>query len=133
MKPNKFFYEEIEYRSYTYLIKLTKGKLKLQKTYVGERIISGFDIFAEPSSQNWKDFFVAVNNLNLNPNEPTEEVLDGFQVECHISYEKDLIKFEIINPMFKNFENFRNLVNSLTTCSEYPHGLLCYDNEEDDE
>jgi len=81
MIPNKFFYEEIEYRSYTYLIKLTKGKLRLQKTYVGETIISGFDIFAEPSPQKWKDFFIAVNNLNLNPKEPTEKVLDGFQVK----------------------------------------------------
>ena len=34
--------------------------------------------------------------------------------------------------MFKNFENFRNLVNSLTVCSEYPHGLL-FDDDEDDE
>ena len=133
MKPTKFFYEEIEYRGYTYLIKLVKGNLKLQKTYVGQRIISGFDILAEPSTQNWKDFCTAVNNLKLNPNEPTEEVLDGFQVECHISFEKDLMKFEIINPRFKNFEKFRNLVNSLTVCSEYPQGLLFDDEEEDDE
>ena len=132
MRPTKFFYEEIEYFGYTYLIKLFKGKLKLQKTSVGEHIVSGFDIFAEPSPQNWKDFFIAVNNLNLNPDEPTEEVLDGFQVECHIAFEKNLIKFEIINPMFKNFENFRNLINSLTICSEYPHGLL-FDDDEDDE
>ena len=124
MKPTKFFYEEFEYFGYTYLIKLFRGKLKLQKTAVGEHIVSGFDIFAEPSTQNWKDFFAAVESLNLNPDEPTEEVLDGFQVECHIAFEKDLIKFEIINPRFKNFENFRNLVNSLTVCSEYPHGLL---------
>ena len=94
-------------------------------------IVSGFDIFAEPSIQNWKDFFTEVENLNLNPDEPTEEVLDGFQVECHIAFEKDLIKFEIINPRLKNFENFRNLVNSLTVCSEYPHGLLF--EEEDNE
>ena len=133
MKPTRFFYEGIEYRGYTYLIKLVKGKLKLQKTFVGERIVSGFDIFAEPSPQNWKDFFIVFDNLNLNPNEPTEEVLDGFQVECDIAFEKDLIKFEIINPMFKNFENFRNLVNSLTVCLEYPHGLLYCENEENDE
>ena len=131
MKPTKFFYEEFEYFGYTYLIKLFKGKLKLEKTSVGERIVSEFDIFAEPSTQNWKDFFIAVNNLNLNPDEPTEDVLDGFQVECHIAFENDLIKFEIINPMFKNFENFRNLVNSLTICSEYPQGLL-FDDEDDE-
>ena len=59
-------------------------------------------------------------------------MLDGFQVACHIAFEKNLIKFEIINPMFKNFENFRNLINSLTVCLEYPHGLL-FDNDEDDE
>ena len=133
MRPTKFFYEEIEYRGYTYLIKLVKGNLKLQKTSVGQRIISGFDILTEPSNQNWKDFFIAVNNLNLNPDEPTEEVLDGFQVECHISFEKDLIKFEIINPRFKNFENFRNLVNSLTVCLEYPQGLLFDDDDDDNE
>lgn len=132
MKPTKFFYEEFEYFGYTYLIKLFKGKLKLQKTSVGEHIVSGFDIFAEPSTQNWKDFFTAVESLNLNPEEPTEEVLDGFQVECHIAFKKDLIKFEIINPRFKNFENFRNLVNSLTICSEYPQGLL-FDDEDDEQ
>ena len=131
MKPKKFFYEEIEYRGYTYLIKLSKGKLKLQKLPVSATLISGFELFAEPSPQKWKDFFIAVNNLNLNPDEPTEEVLDGFQVECHISFEKDLIKFEIINPRFKNFENFRSLVNSLTICSEYPQGLL-FDDEDDE-
>ena len=128
MKPKKFFYKEINYGGYTYLIELVKGKLKLQRTYVGETIISEFDIFVELKIEEWKMFFNFVKSLNSKPKKPKYDVLDGFEVKCNIKFDETLIKFNIINP--ENFENFRSLVNSITICHEYPNGLLENDDQE---
>ena len=68
-------------------------------------------------------------NLNLKPKDPEEQIMDGFEVNCHIAFNKDLIKFHIINPSFNKFEEFETLVNSLTKCEDYPSGLL---HEEDE-
>ena len=124
MKPRKFFYEEIAYFGNTYLIEFIEGRLKLQKSQVGTIVISNFDIYAEPTIDKWKEFYFSVKNLHLEPKEPDENIMDGFQVKCHITFRKVLIKFEIINPRFKNFKKFQALVNSLTICNEYPKGVL---------
>ena len=55
---------------------------------------------------------------------------DGFEVQCHITFYRTLIKFDIVNPDFANFEQFRELINEFTFCEEFPLGLFY---EEEDE
>ena len=128
MKPTIFYYERISYMDSIQLIELIEGKLRLQDTPMGVTIIDGF-VFAEPTQVEWKDFYQSVKNLNLKPKDPEEKIMDGFEVNCHIAFNRDLIKFNIINPRFNKFREFENLVNSLTICEDYPSGLL---NEDDD-
>ena len=128
MKPTIFYYERISYMDSIQLIELTEGRLKLQDTPMGVTIIDGF-VFAEPTQEEWSDFYQSVKNLKLKPKKPKEKIMDGFEVNCHIAFNEDLIKFHIINPRFNKFEEFETLVNSLTKCEDYPSGLLY---EEDD-
>ena len=55
-------------------------------------IIDDF-VFAQPIQEEWKDFYQSVKNLNLKPKDPKEQIMDGFEVNCHIAFNKDLIKF----------------------------------------
>ena len=128
MSPTIFYYERISYMDSIQLIELTERRLKLQDTPMGVTIIDGF-VFAEPTQEEWRDFYQSVKNLNLKPKKPKEKIMDGFEVNCHIAFNEDLIKFHIINPRFNKFEEFETLVNSLTKCEDYPSGLLY---EEDD-
>ena len=123
MKPTIFYYERIAYMNSIQLIELIEGKLRLQDTPMGVTIIDGF-AFADPTPNEWSDFCLSVKNLNLKPKDPKEQIMDGFEVNCHIAFNKDLIKFDIINPSFNKFEEFETLVNSLTKCEDYPSGLL---------
>ena len=124
MKPTIFYYERISYMDSAQLIELIEGKLRLQDTPMPVTIIDGF-VFADPTQEEWKDFYQSVKNLNLKPKDPEEKIMDGFEVNCHIAFNEDLIKFHIINPRFNKFEEFESLVNSLTKCEDYPSGLLC--------
>ena len=124
MKPTIFYYERISYMDSSQLIELIEGKLRLQDTPMPVTIIDGF-VFAQPTQEEWKDFYQSVKNLNLIPQDPEEQIMDGFEVNCHIAFNEDLIKFHIINPRFNKFEEFESLVNSLTKCEDYPSGLLC--------
>ena len=128
MTPTIFFYERISYMDSIQLIELFDGKLRLQDNPMGVTIIDGF-VFTQPTQQEWSDFYQSVKNLNLKPKKPEEKVMDGFEINCHIAFNRNLIKFHIINPRFNRFREFENVVNSLTKCEEYPSGLL---NEEHD-
>ena len=89
-----------------------------------------FEIIVDPTSLQWKDFFHSVRDLKLKPKEPDNDILDGFEVKCHIVFKELLLKFDIINPNFENFEKLRNLINQLTICEDYPEGLLDHPDDE---
>ena len=121
MLPKKFLYKETVYMGGgTYIVKLENEGLKIQH----ERFIHKSDAVVKPTLKEWEDFFNSVVNLNVKPEKPKHHILDGFQVKCHIIFKNKHIKFDIINPDFKNFKEFRTLVNSLTICDEYQNGLL---------
>ena len=128
MKPTIFYYERISYMDSAQLIELIDRKLRLEDTPMGVTIIDGF-VFAQPTQAEWKDFYQSVKNLNLKPKDPEEKIMDGFEVNCHIAFNEDLIKFHIINPRFNKFREFEKLVNSLTKCEDYPLGLLFEEND----
>ena len=114
MKPRKFLYREFTYmRRRCDLIKLTKKGLELQREGQPFEVICEdggvmpFEIIVDPTSLQWKDFFHSVRDLELKPKEPDNDILDGFEVKCHIVFREVLLKFDIINPNFENFENFR--------------------------
>ena len=130
MKPKNFLYEETQFMGCTYLVELTDIGLELQRSTVCIPFTIGSDIIVKPKPKEWETFFNSVSKLNLKPKKPKDEVLDGFEVKCNVIFEEKMIKFKIINPDFENFENFRNLVNSLTICDEYPIGVLKDYNDE---
>ena len=137
MKPRKFLYRELTYmRRRCDLIKLTKKGLELQREGQPFKVICEdggvmpFEIIVDPTSLQWKDFFHSVRDLKLKPKEPDNDILDGFEVKCHIVFREVLLKFDIINPNFENFEKLRKLINQLTICEDYPKGLLDHPDEE---
>ena len=117
------------------LIKLTNKGLELQKEgqpteeICKDGSVIPFGIIVEPTSLEWSNFFHSVRNLKLKPKEPENDILDGFEVKCHITFREVLLKFNIINPDFENFEKLRNIINQLTICENYPKGLLDPDDE----
>tara|TARA_B110000908_G_C10065266_1_gene362549 strand:- start:69 stop:470 length:402 start_codon:yes stop_codon:yes gene_type:complete len=122
--PRKFRYEEIVYFGESYLIELTNQGLKVQKSTLSSTFYAIVDDVINLEPKQWSDFIARVQKLNLKPIEPEEMICDGCQVDCHITFYRTLVKFDISNPDFKNFTKFRSLINDLTICEHYPKGLL---------
>ena len=126
--PRKFKYEEREYFGEWFLVELTNHGLEIQKSTPCIPFYEVSDVVINLKSKQWSDFMASVQKLNLRPIDPEDLITDGCEVECHITFYRTLVKFDIINPNFKNFTKFRNLINSLTICEQYPKGLF-YDKE----
>lgn len=129
MHPLKFFYQETVYFGISTKIEWTNKGLSIIE---GER--QAFpdkfeEITINPSDETWKRFEENLRNLNLKPVESEELILDGMEVECHITFKTKLVQFNIINPDFENYEKLRELINELTICDNFPEGAL-FDEEE---
>lgn len=127
--PRKFFYQETVYFGTSTKIEWTNKGLNIIE---GERLAfpdEFEEITINPSDETWKQFEENLRNLNLKPVEPEELILDGMEVECHITFKTKLVKFNILNPDFENYEKLRELVNRLTICDDFPEGAL-FDEEE---
>jgi|TARA_B100000767_G_scaffold232569_1_gene224526 hypothetical protein len=122
--PRKFRYEEIVYFGESFLIELTNQGLEVRKSTLGSTYYEIVDDVINLEPKQWSDFMARVQKLNLKPIEPEEMICDGCAVDCHITFYRTLVKFDIGNPNFKNFTKFRNLINDLTICEQYPKGLL---------
>lgn len=121
--PRKFVYMETHYFGDTYSVKWTTDGLELSAMPVGVWS-SRPDATLELSSESISEFIDNVKTLQLCPEDNDEFIADGFEVACHITFRNRLVKFEIVNPKFTNFEKFRDLINELTVCDTFPEGLL---------
>ena len=99
--PRKFFYQETVYFGTSTKIEWTNKGLNIIE---GERLAfpdEFEEITINPSDETWKQFEENLRNLNLKPVEPKEMILDGMEVECHITFKTKLVQFNIINPDFE--------------------------------
>ena len=122
--PRKFFYQETIYFGTTTKIEWTNKGLEVTELERFEYPDQYEGILINPSDKIWEQFEKEVKKLDLSPTEPENFIADGMGVECHITFKTRLVKFDIINPDFKNFENFRNLINRLTICDDFPDGAI---------
>ena len=130
--PRKFFYQETVYFGTSTKIEWTNKGLNI--TEVERQAFPEVfeEIIINPSDETWRQFEDNVRNLNLKPVEPKEMVLDGMEVECHITFKTKLVQFNIINPDFEKYEKLRELINELTICDDFLQGAL-FDEEDDEE
>ena len=122
--PRKFFYQETVYFGTTTKIEWTNKGLDVTELERFEYPDQYEGILINPSDKTWRRFETEVRELKLTPTEPEDMILDGMEVECHITFKTRLVKFNIINPDFKNFEKLRNLINQLTICDDFPDGAI---------
>ena len=130
--PCKFFYQETVYFGTTTKIEWTNKGLDVTELERFEYPDQHEGILINPSDKTWQRFEKEVKELKLKPTEPEDIILDGMEVECHITFKARLVKFEFIKPDFKNFKKLRNLINQLTICDDFPNGVL-FDREQTDE
>lgn len=121
--PRKFVYTETHYFGDTYSVNWTTNGLELSALPVGA-CSSHPDATVQVSSESFSEFIDDVKNLQLCPDDNDEFIADGFEVDCHITFRNRLVKFEIVNPNFTNFQKFRDLINKLTVCDTFPERLL---------
>jgi hypothetical protein len=125
VQPRKFYYEETHYFGRSYLIEWDPMiGLGLQDSSSCIPFIVEPSLVLNPSDSDWKSFETSIEALALEPREPESTVCDGFDVQCHITFRTRLLKFSIVNPDFEGFNEFRDLLNQFTVCSDYPNGLL---------
>ena len=125
MRPKKFYYAETHYFGSSYLIEWVPSiGLCLQDSSSCIPFMVEPSTVLTPSDSDWEAFKISTESMALNPTEPELPVCDGFEVQCHITFRRRLVKFEIINPDFDGFDRFRDLINQFTVCSDYPNGLL---------
>lgn len=124
MIPKKFFWEENHYFGSTFLVELIDSGISLQKSTA----CIPFEVLpycvTNPSEIAWAEFYKRLHCLNVVPRQPERDILDGFDVTCHIKFSGINLKFEIVNPDFEGFEAVRSLINDLTVCDEFPRGLF---------
>jgi len=130
--PRKFLYQETVYFGTTTKIEWTNKGLHVTELERFEYPDQYEGTLISPSDKTWEGFEKEVRELKLKPTEPEDLILDGMEVECHITFKARLVKFEFINPDFKNFKKLRNLINQLTICNDFPNGVL-FDREQTDE
>jgi len=133
MVPRKFLYEEREYFGSHVRIELTSLGLEVHECE--GQILSGLEplTIIKPTPEEWDNFRKDVVSLNLKPSDPTELITDGFEVTCCVLFSKRLLNFSIINPDFDNFDEFRQIVNRLTICKEFPDGVLLEEDADEDD
>ena len=122
--PRKFFYQETVYFGTTTKIEWTNKGLDVTELERFEYPDQYEGTLISPSDKTWEGFEKEVRELKLKPTEPEDLILDGMEVECHITFKTRLVRFNIINPDFKNFEKLRNLINQLTICDDFPDGAI---------
>ena len=131
-RPRKFRYEEFHYFSEGFLVEWTSRGLEIQRTSACIPFLVHSDVVLKKSPEDFEEFISKVQNLGLKPTNPEELACDGFGVQCHITFYRTLIKFDIVNPDFENFAEFRELINEFTICEEFPLGLF-YEEEGDED
>jgi hypothetical protein len=123
LKPRKFIYEEVHYFGKTYLIEWVEYRLEMQNSTVCIPYLASPD-WIRPTDEDWAKLEKAILNLDLEPVEPEFGATDGMEVRCWITFKTKILRFHIINPDFSGFDEFRELLNSFTTCDKYPDGLF---------
>ena len=124
MKPRKFYYYEGSVFGSSYLIEWKNDRLELRHPPFSNADCAELDTYVVPSDTSWLNFERNVRGLAIGPVNPNVDILDGTQVEAWITFRYRLVKFFTTNPEFKNFHQFRNLVNELTHCSKFPNGIF---------
>ena len=92
------------------VIEWTAKGLEVQRASVGMPFLPESDVVIVPSYDQFQKFIAKVLALDLSPQDPEPYLCDGFEVNCHITFQNTLVKFDIINPEFHNFLEFRNFV-----------------------
>ena len=125
MKPRKFYYEETHYFGSSYLIDWDANVgLRIQDSSSCIPFLIEPSTILHPLDTDWTRLKDSIEILALEPREPEVPVCDGFDVQCHITFRTRLLKFSIVNPDFEGFNEFRDLLNQFTVCSDYPDGLF---------
>ena len=125
MQPRKFIYREYGFFGTHYLIEWRETGLHAQQQhrflgpdYCDEAILN-------IDGAAWSEFKKQVTALELDPVAPDgEPVCDGLQVECHITFNRRLIKFHQSEPEFNGLDSLQGLINDLTICELFPKGVL---------
>ena len=125
MQPRKFIYREYGFFGTHYLIEWRETVLHAQQQH---RFLGPDDCdeaILNIDEAAWSEFKKQVTALELDPVEPDgEPVCDGLQVECHITFNRRLIKFNQSEPEFKGLDTLQGLINDLTICELFPKGVL---------
>ena len=121
--PRKFLYNETIYFGDCAKIEWQFNGLRVK--YEPRGWVSGEvpEESIQPTAEQWKNFEKNVRKLDLNPAD-NDDICDGYEVECHITFQKKLVKFNSINPDFRNFKTLRKYINVLTRCETFPDGIL---------
>ncbi len=103
MMPKKFIYEESGFFGGQQIIRLKGTGLEFGE---GEPFALNF-IHKEVSPADWKAIEESIKEIDLDVRDRDEDIMDGTQVFCWITFKKKLARFEISNPNFSGYEELR--------------------------
>ena len=108
MKPRKFIYREYGFFGIHYLIEWVNTRLRAQRQYRAFVPENCDEAVLKVDVPTWSEFQNQVSALELFPFEPHDvPVCDGLQVECQITFNWRLIKFEQSDPEFRGLEELQ--------------------------
>ena len=102
--PRKFRYEEFHYFREGFLVEWIHRGLEIQRTSACIQFLFYSDMVLNKTTENFEEFISKVQKLGLKLTKTRNLLCDGFEVQCHITIYRTLIKFDIVNPGFENFE-----------------------------
>jgi len=104
MRPRKFFYEKRHYFGNSVLVEWANDRLELQVTSPCIPYLQTADDFTKPTEDVWSRFEAEVQLIDHRNLIGDYSLCDGFEVFCHITFRKRLVKFAALNPSSNEFE-----------------------------
>ena len=135
MKPRKFVYEENGFDG-CFLIEWKNNRLELQASSPCIPFLVEPNEFMVPSQIQWAQFRKAIESWDLKiidqkDTDTHKKCFETSSVKCWITFEKQLLKFELESDNFEHHTSLRKAVNHLTVCEKYDLGFLFSNHDEE--
>ena len=125
--PSRFYVRHDVFMHYWWEVTFYEGSLYIQQSSACILPLAGgpeVGIKVTPTNVQWDAAYALLNSVKLNGIRGNKEILDGHQIGWDVLWEGVKSKRTIINPVGESIDKLFEAVALLTTCEEFPDGIV---------